>query len=212
MTTKFSTAAVAILFTGFSAFAQVTPQVVPTRCYSVLGEPRACEPAGTVRNSTDENGHLHVFTRDVSHPELGDAWSDEHGTIWGDLVRRDWPGCPSYEAGNSDPCFMNLAQATEYCSSRGPGVSLPTREDTTRLKVYLGAHNAMDFEGYEAAALPNLIWMHEGFRIGYLYWTGYSHMFGGGGIVFIGNTGDSTFGDYAEATYGRIAVRCTIPR
>jgi len=50
-----------------------------------------------------------VFTQIINHPELGDAWLDPSGLIWGDT--------PLDSDGN--PINLNHADATQYCAKIG---------------------------------------------------------------------------------------------
>lgn len=88
-----------------------------------------------------------VYTRDESMPALGEAWRDESGMIWGDIVKdRD---------GNVLP--MNQYEAEEYCEKIG--AELPTRDDFVRLRKSMGAtsnDSAMESDGYSPQVLPHL--------------------------------------------------------
>jgi len=67
-----------------------------------------------------------VFVRDYTHPQLGEAWKDPSGMIWGDTVRD-----------GSEGKEMLHDEATKYCKTIG--AQLPSREDFVRLRKYMGA-------------------------------------------------------------------------
>src|SRR5688572_17681015 len=71
--------------------------------------------------SVDANGKRHVFVRDTSNEKLGEAWRDESGMIWGDLVRQ-----------KNGSIYINHYEATQYCKSIG--ATLPEVEDFVRLR------------------------------------------------------------------------------
>lgn len=82
-----------------------------------------------------------VFICDRSHLLLGEAWRDQRGLIWGDVVRTV----------KGDLHYMKHAPAAEYCDLMG--AHLPTREEFSQLRQDMGASTP---EGYTPQALPNL--------------------------------------------------------
>lgn len=83
----------------------------------------------------------HVFKKVTNHPELGNAWSDEGGLIWGDMVQANQLSsqqASTYCANRSDTgaCLMTQAQAVAYCQSIK--ASLPTKEQFIQLDKYIG--------------------------------------------------------------------------
>lgn len=111
----------------------------------------------------------HVFIRDIDHPALGDAWRDESGLIWGDIVR-DENGYVRYMVQSSEymkdlgrPLPNDHLGAKEYCESIS--ARLPSKEEFTRLREYMGAQPGTP-EGYSHhhnKVLPNLS--------GYWFWS-----------------------------------------
>lgn len=100
-----------------------------------------------------------VFTRDRSHAALGEAWRDPDGLVWGDIVKNE-NGSARYmvqsseymkEIGKSLP--NRTLGAKEYCERIG--ARLPSREEFTRLREYMGAQSGTD-RGYSPQVLPNL--------------------------------------------------------
>jgi len=85
------------------------------------------------------------FTHVTDRPELGDAWRDESGLIWGDRV------VVLLEDGRKKEKFSQY-EAAAYCSSIG--AFLPTKKQYEKLVKYLGG----DEHGYNSEILPNLIW------------------------------------------------------
>ncbi len=103
----------------------------------------------------------HVFISDSSRPTLGDAWRDESGMIWGDMVRfrvgSTYLDQICFESHrpirDGIPCVVDYGDALEYCESIG--AALPTVDDYKRLRSYMGA--SLDSPtGYKAQVLPNL--------------------------------------------------------
>jgi hypothetical protein len=91
---------------------------------------------------------------------------------------------------------MNQYQATEYCQSIG--AQLPSREDFTRLREYMGAQSGT-YRGYTPQILPGLAdnW----------YWSSSVHPdYSYYAYDFSGNYGDVGF-DY-RSFYD--AVRCVV--
>jgi hypothetical protein len=121
-----------------------------------------------------------VFTLETTHPQLGVAYRDPHGLIWG----------------QDGASHVNLAQAMSYCESIG--ARLPTREEFARLAKDLGAGTRAHYSCMTAdkqnEVIPDLndIW----------YWSsslgGHGHHYndifhGYGGYIEPGNA-DSTGG------------------
>jgi len=87
----------------------------------------------------------HVFTRDTSHPKLGEAWRDPHGLIWGDIAKNE----------DGSVRLMDHKDATDYCA--GIGAKLPSKEHFIRLGQYMGAKLGGK-EGYIAQpVIANLV-------------------------------------------------------
>jgi hypothetical protein len=100
----------------------------------------------------------HAFTHDSSVAALGDAWRDESGMIWGDIVR------------NSDGSirYMDQYDAVSYC--QGIGAELPTLEDFARLRSYMGASVGSP-SGYTLQVLPNLYRTEGGSPVSNYFWS-----------------------------------------
>ncbi len=96
-----------------------------------------------IKKSRDQSGHEHIFVLDQSIPALGEAWRDESGMIWGDILK------------NTDQSirYLNHEEATVACKKIG--AILPTESDFTRLRIYMGAQSDL-YEGYTPQVLPNL--------------------------------------------------------
>jgi formylglycine-generating enzyme required for sulfatase activity len=67
-----------------------------------------------------------VFTIDFTHPELGLAYKEPSGLIWGDIVIED-----------NHVLQVNYEDANSYCQSIG--ARLPTNQEYLQLGKYLGA-------------------------------------------------------------------------
>jgi len=150
-----------------------------------------------------------VFTRDRSHVALNEAWRDPKGLIWGDIVKNE-DGSIRYMVQSSEymkkigrPLPDGQLGAEEYCKSIG--ARLPTQEEFTRLREYMGARSGTH-EGYshhDDKILPNLN--------GHWFWsssvypsnTDYAYGFSGtdGYIVY-----------YYYRYYNGGAVRCVVGR
>ena len=111
-----------------------------------------------------------IFVRDTRFPALGDAWRDEDGLVWGDIVKNS--------AGKF--IYVSHAEAEKYCEKIG--ARLPTPREFALLAAKMGAagisqqqesnkHEAIfkkdskgetvvDFyynsQGYTVQVLPNL--------------------------------------------------------
>lgn len=71
-----------------------------------------------------------VFIRDTSNPELGEAFRDPSGVVWGSLHR--YP--------------MALEVASEFCKARNARV--PTIQEFEQLSAYLGKESAEGYNPY----------------------------------------------------------------
>lgn len=97
-----------------------------------------------------------VFVRDTSQPKLGeDAWRDQMGAIWGDVVKND----------DGSLQVTTHEKAAAYCKKIG--ADLPSTADFQRLRKYM----AFDREGeYTAQVLPNLnkgpLWSSHRYQYG----------------------------------------------
>jgi hypothetical protein len=146
------------------------------------------------------------FTRDRSHPKLGEAWRDSTGMIWGDLVK-DTDG---------DAKWMTHSDAEAYCKSIG--AQLPASRDFTRLRESMGAGRGK-IEGYEPQVLPNLRRAEKAWwqtrNPDWSFWSSsldpekvpYVFLGGEGGITTGGRMKHFYF--YQYEVYN--AVRCVIP-
>ncbi len=128
--------------------------------------------ADETRTSRGADGQEHIFTRDTSVPALGEAWRDESGVIWGDLVVHRTSVVPE----RSIRVTLHSVAAA-YCDRIG--AQLPSRTDFERLSEYLGATAASDREGYTPQILPNLdryywaSWVHpDGYSDSPFYFDG----------------------------------------
>ena len=102
--------------------------------------------ASAAETRTSVSGH--TFTQVTDHPSLNNAWKDESGVIWGDLVSKEAMRAADVkdfciDAGESGTCFMTQAKAEAYCSLIG--ASLPSREQFTQLATYLGNGSASHY-------------------------------------------------------------------
>jgi len=149
-----------------------------------------------------------VFTRDRSHVALNEAWRDPKGLIWGDIVKNE-DGSIRYMVQSSEymkkigrPLPDGQLGAEEYCKSIG--ARLPTQEEFTRLREYMGARSGTH-EGYshhDDKILPNLN--------GHWFWsssvdpyvTGFAYDFNG----TVGYVGFDYRDNYDDA------VRCVVVR
>jgi hypothetical protein len=104
---------------------------------------------GSLKNNSDDSETRttkdgYVFTRDTSNPQLGEAWRDPLGTIWGDVVKNDDGSIASF----------TLGEATEYCGKINAEV--PENGSFGRLMDYFGRITVGAEAGYEPQVLPNL--------------------------------------------------------
>ncbi len=105
------------------------------------------------KTSRKADGTVVTWTRDTSNPELGEAWRDPSGMIWGDVKRKG----------------ISQDVAIEYCTRIG--AKLPSKYDFIRLREYLGAMSG-SIGGYDPQdVLPNSVkginfWSSTG------YWYG----------------------------------------
>ncbi len=101
--------------------------------------------------SAEETKSGSKFVRDRTNPQLGEAWRDSSGMIWGDMTERnqDSEGFCT-ENRNREQCHLSYSAAKAYCDSID--AKLPTLADMVRFKGYMGE----DHMGYEPQILPNL--------------------------------------------------------
>jgi hypothetical protein len=105
----------------------------------------------------------HVFVRDSSIPELGDAWRDESGMIWGSAIRE-----------NDQVIPMSHHEAARRCArirvNRRDGsivrASLPSLADFERL-----AKMMTDNRGYHPQVLPDWAGSWQTYTSTFWYWT-----------------------------------------
>lgn len=107
--------------------------------------------------TTRQTNSGHIFTQDHSLPALGDAWRDESGMIWGDIVWGD----------DGLELFMDQYQAEKYCQNIG--AELPSRGDFARLRSYMGATEDSS-TGYSPQILPHLS-LGPSVEEAYRFWT-----------------------------------------
>lgn len=91
----------------------------------------------------------HKFIQVTNRPELGNAWKDESGLIWGDLVVDS----------DGNPVTMAQQQARDYCNSLSDNqhqYMLPTNAQLEQLAEYLGDGSDSRYTP-EPEILPNLI-------------------------------------------------------
>jgi hypothetical protein len=91
----------------------------------------------------------HKFTQTTNHPELGDAWQDESGLIWGDVVQKH--NMSSTDVNNycdktiapdvGDDCQMTQSNAIAYCESIN--AALPSKSQFERLSALAGDSNTV---------------------------------------------------------------------
>jgi hypothetical protein len=101
-----------------------------------------------------------VFTLNLTHPELGDAYQDPSGLIWGDLV-----------IVNKHVVQANYSQASAYC--KDIGARLPTLQEFLNLAKYLGAGTK---KGYNPSTSDGQDTMLLGLPY-YWYWTSTPYWF-----------------------------------
>ena len=124
------------------------------------------EESHTLLRQVSSNGHL--FTRDFTHPELGEAWKDESGLVWGDVVK-DQLGSPK---------SMTEFEALNYCTQIG--ASLPKKKQLDSLAKYLGNGST---DGYNPIILPHLA--------GFFFWSStLDDEFNSANYIFVGSSGD----------------------
>lgn len=154
----------------------------------------------------------HVFTRDTSNPELGEAWRDPSGMIWGDIVKK----------ADGTPYFMNHKNATAYCKSIG--AELPSgwessqnksnggqNSDFVRLREYMGATSRSN-EGYAPQVLPNLTHVQDGETRNRYFWSSSVHPdYSNYAYVFNGRYGYIGTGNRDYVGFG-LSVRCVARR
>jgi hypothetical protein len=89
-----------------------------------------------------------THAQNTSHPELGNAYQDPSGLIWGDIV--------VFAGGNS---LMTGAVANQYCVDRQ--ATLPTLQQFEQLMTYLGYGSSKGYSPYtqegSAEVLPGLV-------------------------------------------------------
>ncbi len=149
------------------------------------------------RISHGADGQEHVFTRDTSNPALGDAWRDESGMVWGDIIR------------NTDHyrsvLELNQSDAATHCENIG--AQLPSREDFARLRGYMGTTTFSSNHlgsGYTPQVLPN---HYRSANYSYFFWTKAQHpYYTRNNYAFDGLTGNLPI---FSRTFRR-AVRCVI--
>ena len=105
----------------------------------------ATAPIGETKTSKKADGTEGTWTRDRSHPMLGEAWRDPSGMIWGDMVTKP----------DGTPKKMTHKAAIKYCEDIG--ARLPSKDDFIRLSEYMGAYPGNDDgKGYRPQVLPHL--------------------------------------------------------
>jgi hypothetical protein len=116
-------------------------------------------PTGaTIKKSLDIKNGEHLFVLDQSIADLGEAWIDESGMLWGDVIK------------NIDGSirYLNHEEASEYCKNLG--TILPSEDDYIRLRIYMGAKSDL-YEGYKPQVLPNLLRVVNGKEFSNFFWT-----------------------------------------
>ena len=106
----------------------------------------------------------HKFTQVTNQSALGNAWKDESGLIWGDLITKDKMSkedIMNYCSGVSDtgPCYMTQQRAGAYCNSLSDNQHqylLPTKAQFEQLAKYLGDGSDTGYNP-EPKIIPNLI-------------------------------------------------------
>jgi hypothetical protein len=85
----------------------------------------------------------HKFIQVTDHPELGEAWRDESGLIWGDPVVDK--SLIRFRATDVTSYFAKVSQqkAAAYCNAIG--AHLPTKAEFHRLATYLGRDSETGF-------------------------------------------------------------------
>ena len=100
-----------------------------------------CEPGEERETKTGA-----VFTCDDSYPDLGEAWRDPSGLIWGDTVKET----------DGTIHGMNHYNAIAYCDSID--ARLPSKEEFIQFRQYMGAQpeRLMGYSHHDDKILPNL--------------------------------------------------------
>ncbi|MBT3984587.1 MAG: hypothetical protein HOE90_24735 [Bacteriovoracaceae bacterium] len=113
-----------------------------------------------IRTSQGADGKEYKFHQNFSYRDLGDAWEDEDGLIWGDLAKDD----------RGEPLQLSWLDARDFCA--GIGATLPTTSDIIRLRGYFGVRTEVNIldpnndifnqnnsvpPGYREQVLPNLV-------------------------------------------------------
>lgn len=146
-----------------------------------LSTANECPPE--TRTSRDANSVEHIFIRDCSIPNLGEAWRDESGMIWGDYAGM---------------IAMNQLGAVKYCNDIG--AKLPSKKDFIRLREYMGAKKGT-YVGYTPQVLPNLnLGGHDRY-----FWTSTLAPYISEDAVYF--VGDSTGGFIPRGTFSTSSMR-----
>jgi hypothetical protein len=131
---------------------------------------------------TTASGHLFQKTHSLS--ALGDAWKDDSGIVWGDLVQDS----------KGQPALVTQAQANDYCQQIG--ARLASRMEFIQLALFLGDGCQT---GFDPLSFPNLE--------GHLFWSStFSSAFAHQAYVFHGSTGALDFVNSQQ----RASFRCVI--
>ena len=137
----------------------------------------------------------HVFIRDASQPQLGEAWRDESELIWGDIVK---------EADGIIIRVMSYNKATAYCASIG--ARLPSKEEFTQLREYMGAKAKAgtnnEYSHHNGKILPNLR--------GYQFWSSSLNPTSPIFFAFGFNGSNGDLNDMYHLISGDYAVRCVV--
>jgi hypothetical protein len=131
----------------------------------------------------------------TDHPELGEAWKDESGLIWGD---------EALDAGGPRGNRLFQWEAVSYCASIG--ARLPTKDEFERLAKFLGKGGPT---GYTAEILPHLT---NNANTTAAYWTSSFNPecpTTSCPYFFYGDYGVSTIQIFLESYYARCVVQDT---
>ena len=155
-----------------------------------------CQAAETRTTTTGA-----IYTLSTNLAQVGEAWKDPRGLIWGDIIFDD-------EYAN----LFNWLDAKKACEKKG--ARLPTLQEVIALRVDLGASRSAPLDGmidgYRAQVLPH---MNEGF------WTStLDPCCGGSATSYSGsyrafNSSDGTIydGAFIENVEGTsISARCVV--
>ncbi len=133
-----------------------------------------------------------VFTRDTSNPDLGEAYSDPSGIIWGSIV--------TVSPNNT----LNHYDALKYCRARR--ARLPTKEEFEQLAKYLGEGTAQRYSPFLADGKTDLL---PGLS-NHSFWSSSIDPKGSKYAYYFSNLGYVAPYPYDRGSKWNFAVRCVV--